>query len=364
MTHPDGTGSTVRELYQALEPLVEGAAGRLAPAVRERERRHRTARRIGYAATAVAVAGVLAGVATLVASPARAPVAGPPNPAPSVATPPAGWRLDSSLGIQMSVPAAWVLNDYGCGQDARPTVVRGQVAVLLCYTGRPPRKEFVVISGATVNPATYIGDGAAKLPTQRVTVDGVPAVRAEGAITEGRYAGWIIVPSRDAQVYARTNDEATLTRMLDSVRVVTVDFNGCPTRSPGTLPPRSGLSTFVDPHPASISVCDYARMAPLEASARHTGADAQSLAAALNGTLPGHVLTIGECAPEVPAGYDAVLVVTSADGTTRQVVVDGGSCGSRWMNNGDGQHKLEVPLMTRLMAGTGGWGYSTDAPGQ
>lgn len=361
MTHPDGTGSTVRELYRTLEPLVEGAAGRLVPAVRARERRRRAGRRVGYAASAVAVAAVLAGVATLVAVSGGAPVA---KPRPVGTATPDPWRLESSLGIQMSVPAAWVLNDFGCHQDDRPTVVRGQVTVLLCYTPTPPRKEFVVFEGDAVSPATGIGDGAARLPARHVTIDGVPAVRAEGAITGGRYAGWIIVPSRNAEVYARTNSEATLTRMLDSARVVAVDFNGCPTRSPGKLPPRSDLATFVDPHPASISVCDYARMLPLQASARHTGADAESLAAALNATRPGHVRTLGDCAPEVPAGYDAVLVVTSADGTARQVVIDGGSCGLRWMDNGDGQHKLYVPLMTRIMDGTGGFGYSPDAPGQ
>ncbi len=35
---------------------------------------------------------------------------------------PAPWRLESSLGLELEVPATWAINDYECNMSQAPTV--------------------------------------------------------------------------------------------------------------------------------------------------------------------------------------------------------------------------------------------------
>ncbi len=44
--------------------------------------------------------------------------------APSGRTAPAGWRIESSLGLEIEVPADWAVNDIRCNQTSAPSVVR------------------------------------------------------------------------------------------------------------------------------------------------------------------------------------------------------------------------------------------------
>jgi len=347
----------VRELYEGHEPLVEGAAARLMPAVRLRLHRRRTAQRIGYAAVVLVVVLVLGGAAAAVSLGRPTEVSASVLPANGETTSgsnaPPGYQIVSSLGAEITVPADWDFNDIGCRSSDRPTVVRGPYAVLLCLSRTLPDKEFIYLQPATrlVTPAQTIGDDAARLAGHPVRVDGVAGTRAEGRVSGGQYGGWVILPGRDVEVFGRTNDRATLTRILDSVRLVDVDHAGCPTHAPTAELPHSGLSTFVDPDPEAISVCFYAGEPVLQASALRTGSDAKSLAAALNATKTG-TGPVGNClAGSFPTGMDARLLVRSADGTVRPVDATFQACLHRHMDNGDGSHKLPVPLMTQILAG-------------
>lgn len=342
-------GVAVLDLYERHEPLVEGAATRLMPAVRLRLHRRRVRQRVGYLAVAFAMVASLGGVATAISLNRTVP---PDQTATADGQKP-GYRVDSSLGVEVTVPDTWQYNDIGCRSDDRPTVVRGPFTVLLCLSPVADDKEFLLIQPTDHSaPSQQIGDGAATFAERTVRVDGVPATRAQGKLSTGRYAGWIVVPGRHVQVVGRTNNKATLTRILDSMRLVSVDHVGCPTAIPTTPPPApTGLSTFVDPHPTAIGVCFYAGEPVLQASVERTGPEAEALAKALNATAPG-LGPIGDCLPgSFPTGIDARLLVQSTDGTVRPVDAVFQSCRHRAMDNGEGSHVVPVPLMTQILAG-------------
>ncbi|HKD97716.1 MAG TPA: hypothetical protein VKB69_08950 [Micromonosporaceae bacterium] len=314
------------------------------------------------------IAGVLA-VAAMVAGPAMAGCARPPGAAPSDSasrvvspTTPPTYHVESSLGVQVTVPSDWQVNDWGCRSDGRPTLVRAPGTMPACLSVDGP-SELAFIDPTGRKPAQTIGDGAAKLVEHPVRVDGVPARRAEGRISGGRYAGWVIIPSRHVQVSGRTDEQDTITRILDSVELVDIDYLGCPTPLPADRPAPSGLRTFVDPYPDSISVCYYGGERVLQASTQREGHAAWRLAAALNGTAPARDSFVAECLPgSFPTGYDAVLLVRSANGVVRRVMVYFQPCVPRRMDNGDGAHGLPLDLVAQIMDGMAiGYGTAGDA---
>jgi hypothetical protein len=84
----------------------------------------------------------------------------PPGAASGAAPQPAvvaDWRLESSLGVQIAVPAHWAINDYGCGMSDKPTVVRGQGVQHLCLTPEKPTKEVAEIG---IDSPNAVGAGA------------------------------------------------------------------------------------------------------------------------------------------------------------------------------------------------------------
>jgi hypothetical protein len=119
---------------------------------------------------------------------------------------------------------------------ARPSVVRGKGLETLCYTPEPPIKELAITEDAPK-------------PGSATTVDGIPARRGEERLADGRYAGWISVPSRHVTVEVRTRDRATADRILHSVQLVDTDHFGCPTRPPETAKPAG------QGDPTTITVC-------------------------------------------------------------------------------------------------------------
>jgi hypothetical protein len=207
----------------------------------------------------------------------------------------------------------------------RPSVVRGKGISTLCFTPEPATKELAIIT-TTTSPGTA---------TNPVTIDGVTARRGERRLDDGRYAGWIEVPSRDVAVEVRTRSAETTSRILGSVHLVDTDSRGC-TTDPGKLPPTKGAPRqgFVPPGPATISVCYYAGQRRLQASAELTGDDARKLATALNtapkGRNPDRPADTCDKASD-PPGDDAALLI---DGTTVRVRFQG--CAGRGADNGTG----------------------------
>jgi hypothetical protein len=370
------TDVDVRELYRDHEHLVDGAAERLLPAVRRLRRRRRIKERMGYAAVALAVAGIIAVVAISV--PTRHTPSTPTSPGPRVTrSASGGYRIESSLGVQISVPQDWTVNDVGCPhQDGRPTVVLGGAFEAACLMTVPVPKEIADIESSanfSKNPLqmlSQIGVDASELHERRVTIDGVAAYRADGPISGGGYGGWIRVPSIAVMLMARTDSEAMLTHILDSTDVVTTDHVGCPVTAPRPgRPSPSGGTTFVDPHPTAITVCFYGGVmltGRLWVSTRRTGNDATDLATALNAAAVGSNPNYPHDCEHPPGAQpiDALLRIEGPDGRTHNVTAVFQSCVDVRLDNGRQYRRLTQSLIALIMEGTNaGYGFGRAVTG-
>jgi hypothetical protein len=234
----------------------------------------------------------------------------------------------------------------------RPSVVRAKGISTLCYTPEPKTKELAIIAESV----------SADSPTQPTTIDGVEARRGERRLDDGRYTGWLEVPSRKVGVEVRTRDKDTTTLILDSVRLVDTDSHGC-TTDPGKLQPAKPATgqSFVPQNPAAISVCYYGDQSRLQTSAEVTGDAAHELAVALNGAPKGgNPDPPGEaCDPaNAPAGADAVLLI---GGTTVQVRF--GACAKRGASNGAETVQVSQGVVKMIMDPTHtGYGFNGDLP--
>jgi hypothetical protein len=279
------------------------------------------------------------------------------------ANPPPGWRLESSLGAQIAVPDNWAVNDSGCGMTANPSVVRGKGLQTLCYTSEPPTKELAIIEDAS-KP----GENAPK-PGTATTINKIPAQRGEKRLPDGRYAGWISVPSRQVTVDVRTRDPETTERILHSLRLVDTDHLGCPTHPPKKAKTRT-QNGFVPPDPKTITVCYYGGQDRLQASAEikdaekdaETGDNAHRLAAMLNAAPPGGNpdRPAQTCdARADPPNPDAILLMRDS-----AVRIRFSTCGGRGMDNGARTVQVTRSVITTIMAPIhAGYSISADLPG-
>ncbi|NBE80604.1 hypothetical protein [Micromonospora rubida] len=353
----------VRDAFRSREHETEDAQPGLVGAVRARVARRRRARVIAAGAGVLAVLAAAGGTASVLTD---RPPAVDGTAEDRAAT--ADWRWESSLGAEIRVPAGWAVNNFGCLMTGEPSVVRGQHIQFSCLTPEPVDKEIAVIGERPVGQPG--GDG---LPGREVTVDGVRAVRAEGRLPDGRYAGTVTVSAREVAVTVRTRSAATTRRILDSLRLVETDHAGCAARrpeitaaSPATgVPSASGAestsipnkATFVPSDPSSIGVCSYDSSLPdgtrpgrLQASVRLTGAEATALAAALNAARPGSNpdAFAMSCRHPDPAGYNVLLVVRHGGEETR-VRVNWNGCTGRGLDNGATRAQLTRSLLATLM---------------
>ncbi len=342
----------VRDTFRDHERLADGAGARLLPAVRLRTRRRGLRRLAGTALTALAV--LLGTAVTLSLAPAGAPS---PSPSPTVSqgTVPAGWRVESSIGLEVAVPADWVLDNYGCGMTGASTVVRhGLESPLLCSSPEPPGKEIAAIERVSAD------GGAGPLPLyggiaeRALSLGGTPARRAEGLLRDGRSAGWVHVPDRGLAVVVKTRDPAVTRQILDSVRLVgTVDHAGCELRQPAPAPgPGTAGATFVTPAPTAVSICYYAGSdgslpMVMQASARIGGEDARHLAEVLNAAAPGPNpdAPAGECMETHPPAADVVLHLWAGDEVVDSVWVTYGTCTQRGLSNGAERAQMTHTLL-------------------
>jgi hypothetical protein len=292
------------------------------------------------AASAAAVA-VLAGAAVAV-SLSRGAGHGPPVVAshPPVTS---GWRLESSLGVEIEVPAGWSINDYGCAQTAAPSVVRGGGPVSLCFTPEPVTKEVAIIG-------QVLGADSAQRPGHAVTVNGRSATRADWRRPDGRYAGWVTIPGRKIAVDVRTNAAATTRRILDSVRLVDPDHLGCPTARPAP----TGTGTPLAPaNPSAVDVCYYGGTESdrLMASTRLTGTAAEHLTAALDAAGPGGNpdRPASDCTDRRPLLADAVLRVHGPGDAVRLLWVTFSSCTGRGVSDGTRTVQVTQSIVQQIM---------------
>jgi hypothetical protein len=234
-------------LVDALDPLL--------PPVRARIAGRRTRRRVLTAVAALVCAGAGGGTAVAIAT------AGGTHHRPA---PVAGWRWESSRGLEFQVPAGWGINDLSCGTPLDDTVLRVVGPQGECALSRPSRVQTASIDAAEPVPG--------RLRARTVTVGKVRARRAEGQRPDGWYTGWLQVRSPRATLTVVTRDAATTRHILDSARPVTVDRLGCTTHENGeTSPAVPAGPAFVPASQVSAVACMYAAGGPddglLEASA-------------------------------------------------------------------------------------------------
>jgi hypothetical protein len=314
-------------------------------------------RRPAYVAAGVATLAVLAG-AIVAANALRSPP--PPTvdiPAAAASDSPSdGWRWESSLGAEIQVPENWTVNEYGCGSmTANPTVVRGVGAQTACAPAVPAGKEVALLTTAATP------DEQLKLTSAPTAVDGVPAVRAVGRLNDGRYAGSIVVASKDVGVVVFTKSEGVTARILDSFRLVDVDHLGCSaatTISPADLKPASGPPA-VPPASPDLVICLYGDGPRLQSSTKVTGAAAGEILAAVRAAEEGQN-------PDPPASQcisgpaeSPDLVLLPEGGVPLTVVFS--PCIGRGVTDGQHWSHLSSALLAKLM-GPLHAGYGLSAP--
>lgn len=271
-------------------------------------------------------------------------------PSPPERTAPAeGWRWESSLGIELAVPADWKLNDAGCHQSDAPSIVRGAGIVSFCFTPEPHTKQIVeIFSGSALREE---GTGPAKgLTPHSDSIAGEPVQRAEGETTDGRKAGWLHVPRVNVTVIARVLEQQTLRRIFASVRVVDVDHNGCATKRARMWPTPPMAKSFVPASSNALSVCHFDQEDVLQASALIDGPAADELIRLLNlaepGTNPEPPRRDCGDISEQPAD---VMLIAQGDRDRALVHVAFSGCVNRGMNNGRTRVKLTEKLMVGMM---------------
>ncbi len=290
--------------------------------------------------------------------------------APSGRPTTAGWRLESSLGLEIEVPVDWVVNNIRCNQTSAPSVVRDTGFEPLCATRSRPTRRWPRSRTMTFEPSPA-------LPTRTVTVDGVAVQRSAGRWADGRYAGKITVPGRGV-LDVRTPDQALTTRILDSLHLVDVDHLGCVNARPNGLRPApvAGLATMVPAQVREIDVCHYgetevgppapiAAGSPLLTSGALTGADAQTLADALNAGVPGRNPDSNSCLDQGEARLpDVVLLVHPVSGPTVVVHLLSAKCWSRGFDNGSRLVQVSWSLLEQVFKPLHtGFAVNGDLPG-
>ena len=314
----------LRELYERHEALVDEAHERLLPAVRVRVRRRRLSHRIEAAAAVLAVVATVGGVAVLTT--AHRNMSTPLVPAHADQRPPAGYRIVSSLGMQVAVPNSWGLSS-GCLQGASPMIALPDDGYnpFNCDQGAPAGKEFAAYEATYEDPGRLAGGSVGSVVSQTIAIDGVTATRAMAPVSGGRFIGWVYAPSRSIELIVRTNDQATLATILDSINLVEVDNAGCHTDISSGRPTPVDTSEFVDQHPVAISVCFYSTFTGdhrLIRSHRDAGASAEALVTVLNAAQS---VVPSNCS--APPLVDAVLIIDRRDGSTQTVNASVSGCG-------------------------------------
>jgi hypothetical protein len=269
-----------------------------------------------------------------------------------------GWRWESSLGVEVAVPDHWTINDTDCNQSDAPTVVRSQGVVFDCFTPEPLIKEIVQIAPAPDAPDVERPDG---LDYRDVMVGAAAAERGEGETADGRAAGWLHIPSIGVIVDVRVKDRETLLMVLDSVRVVAIDNNGCATARKDMGPVAPKGDALVPSRANAVSVCYFGQSDVLQASAWITGAAAQDLVDALNGSPAGRNVDVPEsmCLHESELPPPEAMVIVHGDDDNAQLEVTFSGCTHRGISNGRSEAKLSLPLLDAMMKPlASGYSYS------
>jgi hypothetical protein len=256
------------------------------------------------------------------------------------------------------VPASWRINDTDCNQTDAPSIVRAQVATNDCLTPEPTSKEIVEIFGGEAVEGVQLPKD---LERYDVSLGDEPAERGEGMTDDGRFAGWLRVPRLNVVVEARVLEQDTLTRVLDSARVVDVDQNGCATAREDIRAKPPATRTLVAIDTRALSVCYFGGSDVLLASSWLEGDAGAQLVTKLNEAGPGANPDVPESqcarAEDVPPA-DAMLI---AQGTQEPAIVEVSfsGCTNRGLRNGRDTSRVSQDLLQAIMGPLHtGYGFS------
>jgi hypothetical protein len=337
--------------------------------VRARVDRRRRNRRIGASLLAAAAVAGLVMVAAWMAGGLPSKRSEPAQP-PTPTTAPAGWKWESSRGVEVLVPDTW---HYGQTYSPYPRCWPTDIDV-----GGPSRAG-----------EPYVGRAAGlsvfgEIPHReicpriqdRTTFVWFDDYQAQPGIREHDH-DWVeetrLVTGVKVTVF--TDDDALRHKVMDSRRPVgDTDVYGCPidhpvAEHPDTRPSGGGLATVgaVD----SISVCSYTSeqmpgedLPPLLASSRLTPApDAQQVVEAIlaapegsgpNGRRGNRPASKG-CAdyhpaafPEGPYGYERMLLIVHGSQHDQEVVVRFSGCDYHGTDDGQVERWLTADVTRPL----------------
>jgi hypothetical protein len=295
--------------------------------------------------------------------------------APRPARVPSGWRLVSSLGLEVAAPADWPFNAWsGCGRPPPALVERDEGAVAGCGSNG------IVPSVLRIRPLQSSGPGAGSNPPSqpetRQLGGGVTGAAARGRTPDGRYLATVQVPALQAEVSAESPDEAVVDAIVNSIRAVAVDAVGCATRL-GAAPtwdrPAAGPAVALSHrHPvASIGVCHYRRLQGartpmvLGSSLRLTGPLAAGAVAAIDQAAPGALPAVParQCVREPES--DPLWLHVDYAGAEQPVLVHVrySTCWQRWTASPSGvSHVSQAQLQALLGPLRTGYGYANGVP--
>lgn len=127
-------------------------------------------------------------------------------------------------GIEIAVPAAWKLGRGWCGTPQENTVLWNEDGTTLCLPSQPSGLSVVEFNGYLHEPPGWY-----RRHTTPVTIDGVHARRWNSGTVRGSHEVQLSFPDRRITVAVLSPSGTLLNQILASVRIVSVDRNGCPT---------------------------------------------------------------------------------------------------------------------------------------
>lgn len=192
-------------------------------------------------------------------------------------------------------------------------------------------------------------------------IGSVVAERGEGEMPDGRSAGWLHIPSINVIVAARVQDDETLHRVFDSVRVVDTDHNLCATARQYMKAQAPKASTFAPSHASAISVCFFDKTNVLQTSGLIEGSAAEQVLNALNSSEPGRNLDVPEnaCLHESELPPPDTMLLVHGDNDYAQIEMTFSACTHRGLSNGRSEVQLTRPLLEAIMTPLScGYGFS------
>lgn len=273
-----------------------------------------------------------------------------PSVSPVTSIPP-GTQPVSFHGVEIFVPAQWKLNNTDCGTPVADTVITPFAATPSCFVSQRPGLTVARL----ITLASQEGRQEARVATKPVTVDGHQGRRGTGEYF-GKRLAVLVLPDPGVVISVESVNMTKAGRILDSTRVVAVDWAGCTDHveplAPKSPDKRAGTPSLLVPGtPENASICRYDDNW-LSISVRLSQTQMDSLRNILNAlpqgtSFPGNGTESADaCAEDTHRGFIARF--NYASGEPLLVYTHIGGCAGLTASNGSRTTKINEPLVTFL----------------